>query len=65
MLSNGFFFAANSIQALVMSWLVYDITRSISRLGSFTAVSLLPMLLGPIGGIVAERVSRVRLLRAG
>ncbi|MBF8299445.1 MAG: major facilitator superfamily 1, partial [Dehalococcoidia bacterium] len=60
--SGFFFFSGTGIQALVMAWLVYDLTHSTYLLGIYTAVNLLPQLLGPLGGLAAERLDRVRLL---
>lgn len=60
--SNLFFFISAGVQALVMGWLVYDLTHSTYLLGIYTAANLLPQLLGPLGGIAAERLDRVRLL---
>lgn len=62
--SGFFFFSGTGIQALVMAWLVYDVTRSPFLLGVYTAVNLLPQLLGPLGGLAAERLDRVRVLLA-
>ena len=60
--SNLCFFIGTGIQGLVMAWLTYSMTGSTFLLGMFTAANLMPQLLGPFGGIAAERMDRVRLL---
>lgn len=61
-LSNFFYFAGIWSQTLVLGWYVFDITRSEFLLAVFTTARLAPMLLGPFGGLIADRVSRVRFL---
>ena len=60
--SNLFFFAGAWTQTLVLGWLVYETTASAFLLALFTAVRLVPLLLGPIGGVLSDRFDRVRLL---
>ena len=52
------------MQTVVLGWLTYDITGSAFLLALFTSARLSPMLLGPIGGVMADRVNRVRLIMA-
>ena len=60
--SNLMFFTGVWMQTLVMAWLTYELTGSVFLLGIFTTVRLLPMVLGPIGGLLADRVDRPRML---
>ena len=61
-LSNMFFFGGAWTQTLVLGWLVYETTESAFLLSLFTAVRLVPLLLGPVGGVLSDRFDRVRLL---
>lgn len=61
-LSNLFFFAGVWTQTLVLGWLVFEITHSEFSVAIFTAVRLLPMMLGPIAGVVSDRFDRPKLL---
>ncbi len=61
-ISNLLFFGGVWTQTLVLGWLVFDITRSEFLLAVFTAARLGPMLLGPLGGVLADRIHRVRFL---
>jgi MFS family permease len=57
-----FFFGGAWTQTLVLGWLVYETTESEFLLSLFTAVRLVPLLLGPFGGVLSDRFDRVRLL---
>ena len=61
-LSNLFFFAGVWTQTLVLGWLVYETTHSEFSVAIFTAARLLPMMLGPIAGVVSDRFDRPKLL---
>lgn len=61
-ISNLFFFGGAWTQTLVLGWIVFETTGSEFLLALFTAVRLLPLLLGPFGGVLSDRVDRVRLL---
>jgi MFS family permease len=51
------------MQTVAQSWLVYELTSSASLLGAVIAVQTLPTLvLGPYGGVVADRLDKRRLL---
>src|SRR5215813_10633881 len=63
-ISNLCFFAGVWMQTLVLGWLVFDITNSESLLALFTAVRLAPMFLGPLSGVLADRLDRVRFMLA-
>lgn len=62
-LSNLTFIGGNWSLILVLSWLVFDTTRSEFLLAVFTAVRLSPMWLGPLAGIMADRFDRVWIIR--
>lgn len=61
-ISNLFFFGGAWTQTLVLGWIVFETTGSEFLLALFTAVRLLPLLLGPLGGVLSDRLDRVRLL---
>ncbi len=51
------------MQATAQSWLVLTLTRSSTDLGIVVALQTLPvLLLGPYGGVVADRVDKRRLM---
>lgn len=53
------------LQTIAQAWLVLEITGSGSALGITVALQALPvLLLGPLGGLVADRLDRRRLLIA-
>ncbi len=52
------------MQMAAQSWLVLTITRSATTLGLIVALQTLPvLLLGPYGGVIADRVDKLRLMR--
>ena len=54
------------MQMLARGYLVYDLTGSASLLGFVSAGMAIPMLfLAPIGGAIADRVERKRLIQVG
>ena len=60
---NLAFFMATQMQFLTRGFLAFDLTDSAAALGYVTAAGAIPMLLGaPIGGVVADRVNKKRLL---
>ncbi|MGH9299993.1 MAG: MFS transporter, partial [Acidimicrobiales bacterium] len=64
------YFAGQSIslvgtwmQSIAQSWLVYQLTRSSTALGLTVALQTLPiLLLGPYGGVIADRIDKRRLM---
>lgn len=51
------------MQSVAQSWLVLELTHSGAMLGLVVAVQFLPvLLLGPYGGLIADRVDKRRLL---
>lgn len=56
-------FSGSWMQQLAQSWLVLEITGSGTALGTLLALQFLPMLvLAPLGGVVADRIDKRRLL---
>ena len=52
------------MQMAAQSWLVLTITGSSTTLGLIVALQTLPvLLLGPYGGVIADRVDKLRLMR--
>ncbi len=49
-------------QNVVLVWLAFDITGSELAVSAVAAAGLAPMLLGPLGGLLADRMHRPRLL---
>jgi MFS family permease len=60
--SNLFFYAGVWTQTLVLGWLVFEITHSEFSVAVFTAARLLPLMFGPLSGVVSDRFDRPRLL---
>ncbi len=53
----------NAVQTMSQAWLVLQISHSGTALGAVTAVQYLPLLLlGPFGGLLADRFERRRVL---
>jgi len=51
------------MQSVAQSWLVYTLTHSSTALGFVIALQTLPVLvLGPYGGVIADRVDKRRLM---
>lgn len=51
------------MQAVAQSWLVLQLTGSATAIGLVVALQTLPvLLLGPYGGVVADRVDKLRLM---
>lgn len=51
-------------QTVALGWLVLQVTHSTFYLAVFTAFRLAPMLVGPVGGVLADKVDRTSLLAA-
>ena len=49
-------------QNVVLIWLAFDLTGSELAVSAAAAAGLAPMLLGPLGGLLADRLHRPRLL---
>ncbi|MHB1511372.1 MAG: MFS transporter [Acidimicrobiales bacterium] len=53
------------MQSIAQSWLVYVLTHSATDLGLAVAIQTIPVLvLGPYGGVIADRVDKRRLMIA-
>lgn len=50
------------VQTVALSWLVYRLTGSSAMLGLIGFASQIPYLFSPIGGVVADRMNRHRLI---
>src|SRR6202167_643467 len=51
------------MQMTAQSWLVFTLTHSATRIGFVVALQTLPvLLLGPYGGVIADRVDKRRLM---
>ncbi len=61
--SSIFFFNAYWGQVVIFGWLAYDITGSEFAVALFGTIGFAPFLLGPIGGLIADRVDRARFLQ--
>src|SRR5439155_17225871 len=62
-LSTLFMSAGQWIQQVTLGWLAYQLTGSAFMLGAINGVRSFPMLiLGPLGGVAADRIERKRLL---
>ena len=65
-----YYFAGQSLsligtwmQSITQSWLVFEMTHSGTDVGLITAVQTLPILvLGPVGGTIADRFGKYRIL---
>ena len=65
-----YYFAGQSLsligtwmQSITQSWLVFEMTHSGTDVGLITAVQTLPILvLGPVGGMIADRFGKYRIL---
>ena len=58
-------YAGDRLQALAQGWLIAALTGSALGVGLITVLGSLPLLLLPVGGVIAEQVDRRRLLLAG
>lgn len=58
-------YAGDRLQGLAQLWLVATSTHSALDVGVLAALGSAPLLLLPLGGLIAERSDRRQLLRAG
>ncbi len=64
MASSALWYATRAYELVVLSWLVLELTDSVAAVAALAAARGLPMLLlAYVGGTLADRVSRLRLLR--
>ena len=62
-LSSLLFFSGFWAQTVVLAWLAFDLTQSEFAVAAFSAARFAPLLVGPLGGILADRADRLRWLR--
>ena len=62
-LSSTFLFSGFWAQTVVFGWLAFELTNSAFAVAAFSAARFAPMLTGPVGGILADRFDRPRMLR--
>jgi len=58
-------YAGDRLQQLAQGWLVATLTDSALAVGAITMLGSLPLLLSPLGGVVADQVDRRRILLFG
>ncbi len=61
----GLSYAGDRLQELAQGWLVATLTGSALAVGGIGVLSSIPMLLMPLGGVIADQVDRRRILLAG
>jgi len=61
----GLSYAGDRLQELAQGWLVATLTGSALAVGGIGVLSSIPMLLMPLGGVIADQVDRRRILIAG
>ncbi|MFN2134050.1 MAG: MFS transporter [Anaerolineae bacterium] len=64
-LSMSASYAGDRLQQLAQGWLVATLTDSALAVGAITMLGSLPLLLSPLGGVVADQVDRRRILLFG
>ena len=61
----GLSYSGDRLQELAQGWLVAVLTGSALAVGGIGVLSSIPMLLMPLGGVIAEKADRRRILLAG
>ena len=61
----GLSYAGDRLQELAQGWLVATLTSSALAVGGIGVLSSIPMLLMPLGGVIADQIDRRRILIAG
>jgi MFS family permease len=61
----GLSYAGDRLQELAQGWLVATLTGSATAVGGIGVLNSIPMLLMPLGGVIADQADRRRLLIAG
>jgi MFS family permease len=61
----GLSYAGDRLQELAQGWLVATLTSSALAVGGIGILSSIPMLLMPLGGVIADQTDRRRILIAG
>ena len=58
-------YAGDRLQELAQAWLVATLTSSALAVAAISILSSIPQLLTPVGGVIGDRLNRVRLLTVG
>jgi predicted MFS family arabinose efflux permease len=58
-------YAGDRLQELAQGWLVAQVTRSAMAVGGIGIVAAIPLLLMPLGGVLADRMDRRRIVVVG
>jgi MFS family permease len=58
-------YAGDRLQELAQGWLVAQVTRSAMAVGGIGIVAAIPLLLMPLGGVLADRMDRRRVVVLG
>jgi MFS family permease len=58
-------YAGDRLQELAQAWLVATLTSSALAVAAISILSSIPQLLTPLGGVIGDRVNRIRLLMSG
>ena len=58
-------YAGDRLQELAQTWLVATLTSSALAVAAIAILSSIPQLLTPLGGVIGDRVNRIRLLKIG
>jgi predicted MFS family arabinose efflux permease len=61
----GLSYAGDRLQELAQGWLVATLTGSALAVGGIGVLSSIPMLLMPLGGVIADQIDRRRILLVG
>src|SRR5512136_250912 len=61
----GLSYAGDRLQELAQGWLVATLTNSALAVSGIGVLSAIPMLLMPLGGVVADQANRRRIILAG
>jgi predicted MFS family arabinose efflux permease len=64
-LSMSASYAGDRLQQLAQGWLVATLTDSAMAVGALNVLGSLPLLLSPLGGVIADQVDRRRILVLG
>lgn len=64
-LSMSASYAGDRLQQLAQGWLVATLTNSALAVGALNVLGSLPLLLSPLGGVIADQVDRRRILVLG
>lgn len=61
--AGWFWFLCRMMEMVVMSWLILELTDSISQMAVAGSIRMLPMFIfGPFGGVLADRIPKRRIM---